>query len=96
MKKPFDRNKIVKSIRTAMRKRNFSDDKIEEIAEKIIIELESVNGKEIQSVKIGNLIMRELANIDQVAYIRFASVYKDFADAKDFARFIDKLKLPIK
>jgi len=91
-KRPFDRAKILKSITTALRKRNFLEEEIEEIANRITLEVESSNSKEVQSQMIGKLIMQELAKIDQVAYIRFASVYKDFATAQDFAKFIGKIR----
>lgn len=91
-KRPFDRNKILKSISTALRKRNFSDEVIENIANNIILEIESSNARDVESRAIGKLIMSELAKIDPVAYIRFASVYKDFANAQDFARFIGQIK----
>lgn len=91
-KRPFDRNKILKSISTALRKRNFSDEIIENIANNIILEIESSNARDVESRAIGKLIMSELAKIDPVAYIRFASVYKDFANAQDFAKFIGQIK----
>jgi transcriptional repressor NrdR len=91
-KRPFDRNKVLKSIATALRKRNVANDKIEEITEKIVLALESGTIREIPTRKIGKLIMQELGKIDPVAYIRFASVYNDFSTAQDFARFINKLK----
>lgn len=91
-KRPFDRTKILKSISTALRKRNFTDDDIEKLTDRIVLELESSTTKEIKSRAIGKLIMQELAKIDPVAYIRFASVYKDFSNAQDFAKFISKIK----
>jgi transcriptional repressor NrdR len=91
-KRPFDRTKIEKSIITALRKRNFSDKQIEALSDKIILELESASTKEIPTRKIGKLIMHELAKVDPVAYIRFASVYKDFANIEDFTKFISKLQ----
>jgi transcriptional repressor NrdR len=91
-KRPFDRTKILKAITTALRKRNFTNDDIEKLTAKIVLEIESSSKREIKSRMIGKLIMQELANIDPVAYIRFASVYKDFANAQDFARFISKIK----
>lgn len=90
-KRPFDRAKISKSITMAIRKRNFSEKQVEEIIDKIILELKSNSVKEIPTKKIGNLIMQELAKVDQVAYVRFASVYKDFTSAEDFTKFISKL-----
>lgn len=91
-KRPFDPTKVAKSIATALRKRNISDDAIEELTSKVVLELESTSMKEIPTRKIGNLIMDELAKIDPVAYIRFASVYKDFTNLEDFTRFISKIK----
>ena len=91
-KRPFDRTKILKAIATALRKRNFTDDDIEKLTDNIVLELESSATREIKSRTIGKLIMQELAKIDPVAYIRFASVYKDFSDAQDFAKFISKIK----
>lgn len=94
-KKPFDRHKIHNSIVTALRKRNFSIDQIEEISNKVIVELQNGDEKEISTRKIGNLIMQELAKIDLVAYIRFASVYKDFSSIQDFVKFINNIKKPL-
>lgn len=91
-KRPFDRTKIFKSIATALRKRNFTDQQVDKFTDKIVVELESSSSREINSRMIGKLIMQELAKIDQVAYIRFASVYKDFETVKDFAKFIGKIK----
>ncbi len=91
-KRPFDRTKILKAISTALRKRNVTDDDIEKLTDNIVLELESSATREIKSRTIGKLIMQELAKIDPVAYIRFASVYKDFSDAQDFAKFISKIK----
>lgn len=91
-KRPFDRTKILKSIATALRKRNFTNEDIEKLSDRIVLELESSTTKEIKSRAIGKLIMQELAKIDPVAYIRFASVYKDFSNAQDFAKFISKIK----
>jgi transcriptional repressor NrdR len=94
VKKLFDRNKVQKSIATAVRKRNISEDTINEITGRIALELESQNTHEISTRKIGELIMQELAKIDHVAYVRFASVYKDFSSAQDFAKFVSKIKAP--
>jgi transcriptional repressor NrdR len=91
-KRPFDPIKVAKSVATALRKRNFSDEQIEELSNRVILELESGSMKEIPSRKIGKLIMDELAKVDPVAYIRFASVYKDFTNIEDFTRFISKIQ----
>ena len=92
LKRQFDRNKIVNSLIAATRKCNISINTIEEIADKLVFTLEQSNLKEIPTRKIGELIMDELAKIDQVAYVRFASVYKDFNSASDFMRFIKSIK----
>ncbi len=91
-KRLFDRTKVEKSIITALRKRNFSDKEIESLSDRIISELESSSYKEIPTRKIGKLIMQELAKVDPVAYIRFASVYKDFTNIEDFTRLITNYK----
>jgi transcriptional repressor NrdR len=92
LKKPFDREKIVNSIAAAVRKRNISQEKVNEIADDVVREIENLGAKEIPTRKIGETILKWLAQTDEVAYIRFASVYKDFTSAKDFANFISKLK----
>lgn len=91
LKKPFDREKIVRSIMTAVRKRNIGERQIEQIADSIFMELENNGTKEVPTRKIGEMIMQALAQIDVVAYIRFASVYKDFTSIKDFSNFINKI-----
>lgn len=92
-KRPFDPIKVAKSIATALRKRNFSKDQIDELSNRVILELESGSLKEIPTRKIGKLIMDELEKIDPVAYIRFASVYKDFTTIQDFSKFISKINI---
>ena len=91
-RRPFDREKIKKSISTALRKRNFTEEQVQAIASNVIVEIESLSQREIDTKKIGKLIMKELENVDQVAYVRFASVYKDFATIRDFTKFISKIK----
>jgi transcriptional repressor NrdR len=92
VKKKFDREKVVKSMLAAVRKRKVSIQQIEEIADKILHELECSSAGSILTRKIGEMIMKSLASIDQVAYIRFASVYRDFSSAQDFAKFISGIK----
>jgi transcriptional repressor NrdR len=89
-KKPFDRDKIVRSIKTAIRKRDVSEDEIERIVNNLVHSFEASSDGEILSNVIGEGIMKELSKIDQVAYVRFASVYKDFNTAEDFESFIHK------
>ena len=89
--KQFDREKIVKSIDTAMRKRPVSEKKIKQMVDNIVAKIELLRDKEISSSKIGDMIMSELAIVDPVAYIRFASVYKDFTSAEDFGKLISDM-----
>jgi transcriptional repressor NrdR len=88
---PFERDKIAKSIYTAMRKRPTSRDDVEKFISKIVQSLESHGDSAIPSRVIGEMVLNELANFDRVAYVRFASVYKDFQGSEDFNRFIAHL-----
>ncbi|MCB1884252.1 MAG: transcriptional repressor NrdR [Geminicoccaceae bacterium] len=90
-RQPFDRDKLLRSIRIATRKRGVRDEQIERIVNGIVRRLETTGESEVQSTRIGEAAMDSLAGLDQVAYVRFASVYKDFADAKDFEAFIRQL-----
>ena len=92
IKKAFDKEKISKSISTALRKRNYSFEQILNLSERVIKELKLLGLSLIPTRKIGEIILKCLAEYDEVGYIRFASVYKDFTSAKDFANFINKLK----
>lgn len=87
----FDRDKITRSINIAMRKRPIVGEKIELIVNNIVKKLEATGENEIPSVLIGEVVMQTLAEIDQVAYVRFASVYKEFREAKDFGNFVKQL-----
>jgi transcriptional repressor NrdR len=91
-RKIFDRDKISRSISTALRKREISQDQIEKIVNNLVRQFESLGENEIPTSLIGEAIMNELSKLDLVAYVRFASVYKDFANAKDFEKFIKKIK----
>lgn len=91
-RKQFDRDKIVRSITTALRKRSISHEMIEKLVNNLVKKFESHSESEIPSSLIGEEIMNELSKLDQVAYVRFASVYKDFNDAKDFVKFIENIK----
>lgn len=88
----FDREKIAKSIQMAMRKRPIDADVVEQVISKIVRELESQGEGEIPSTLIGEMVMEGLKELDKVAYIRFASVYKNFTDAKDFEDFVESLE----
>jgi len=89
-KKAFDRDKITRAINTALRKRLIPHEKIENIVNRLVSNLESLNEEEIPTSVIGEAIMKELSQVDQVAYIRFASVYQDFNTTADFEEFIQK------
>ena len=90
---PFDRDKIAKSIIIALRKRPIDNESIEKFISKIVRNLEGLGENEIPSSTIGKFIMDGLSNLDQVAYVRFASVYRNFKEAKDFEQFIGNLNV---
>ena len=85
---PFDRDKLERSMNIALRKRNIDPDMVQQRINHIVRNLESQGEGEIQSEQIGQLVMDELAQIDQVAYVRYASVYRNFREAKDFGDFV--------
>jgi transcriptional repressor NrdR len=91
IRKNFDRDKIFRSIITALRKRHIDNDVAEDITDKIVATIELSNMKEISTNQIGKMIMGSLEKIDPVAYIRFASVYKDFNSVEDFVHFIGQM-----
>ena len=91
-KETFDRDKMFRSLSLALRKRNIDQDKIEKIVNAIVRKLENSGDTEIQALVIGGYIMDALLHLDQVAYVRFASVYKNFREVKDFEEFLDKLE----
>ena len=86
----FDREKLVRSISISCRKRPVKPDKIELVSNSIQRRLESSGELEIPSKVVGELVMDALKELDRVAYLRFASVYKDFQETDDFRKFIDK------
>jgi transcriptional repressor NrdR len=89
---PFDRDKLERSISHALRKRPVEPERIERLINGIVRRLESTGESDIPSDLIGELVMEGLGAIDQVAYVRFASVYKNFHEAKDFEKFIGDLE----
>ena len=93
-KAPFDRDKLMRSVNIALRKRNVEQERIEQMVTGVVRRLEAMGDAEIPSSKIGELVMEGLANLDDVAYVRYASVYKNFREAKDFEQFIDRLEDP--
>ncbi|MGB0694109.1 MAG: transcriptional regulator NrdR [Rhodospirillaceae bacterium] len=88
---PFDRDKLVRSMRIACRKRPVDDDRIERMVTAIQRRLESTGEMEINSKAIGEMVMDALKELDQVAYVRFASVYKNFSEVRDFGEFVHNL-----
>ena len=90
---PFDRDKITKSITIALRKRPIDSETIDKFISNIIRNLEGLGENEIPTSTIGKFIMDGLANLDQVAYVRFASVYRNFKEAKDFEQFVGNLNV---
>jgi len=87
----FDRDKLARSVRIAMRKRPVDDERIERIVNGIVRQLEASGDTEVASHAIGELVMETLKEVDAVAYVRFASVYRDFREAKDFEAFLDHM-----
>ncbi|NNE82616.1 MAG: transcriptional repressor NrdR [Alphaproteobacteria bacterium] len=85
---PFDRDKLERSMRIALRKRPVDPERIDRVVSGIVRRLESSGESEISSDSIGEAVMDALASLDSVAYVRFASVYKNFREAKDFEDFI--------
>ena len=91
-KETFDRDKMFRSLSLSLRKRNVEQDKTEKIVSAIARRLENSGETEIKSALIGEYIMEALSNLDQVAYVRFASVYKNFREVKDFEDFLYNLE----
>ena len=89
-REPFDRKKILNGIQKACEKRPISSEKIEGLVSAIEHEIHKKFDKEVLSKNIGELIMDKLAFLDEVAYVRFASVYKDFKNANDFKNFLSE------
>lgn len=88
---PFDREKLVRSVSSAMQKHSLDPDKIERIISSIIRQLETSGETDISTHVIGEMVMRSLFNLDPVAYVRFASIYKDFANVQDFIDCISSM-----
>ena len=90
-REPVDRDKLARSMATALRKRPVEPERVERVINGIVRRLESSGESEIPASAVGELVMEALANLDQVAYVRFASVYRNFREAKDFEDFVGKL-----
>ena len=87
----FDRDKIAKSVELALRKRPVDTDTKEKLISRIVNDVEGMGENEISSNVIGESVMKALFSIDKVAYVRFASVYRDFRETKDFEQFLDTI-----
>jgi len=88
---PFDRDKLLRSVQIALRKRPVDPERIDQIVSKIVRELESQGESEVSSETIGEMVMEALRALDDVAYVRFASVYRNFREAKDFEAVLGEL-----
>jgi transcriptional repressor NrdR len=88
---PFDRDKLLRSVEVALRKRLVDPERIERMVSGIVRKLESSGDGDVASEEIGRLVMEGLKGLDDVAYVRFASVYRNFREAKDFEDLIDEL-----
>lgn len=88
---PFDRDKLLRSVQIALRKRPVDPERIDQMVSKIVRELESMGESEVSSETIGEIVMEHLRSLDDVAYVRFASVYRNFREAKDFEAVLDEL-----
>lgn len=88
---PFDRDKLMRSVQVALRKRPVEPERIERMVNGIVRQLESLGETDIPSEQIGLLVMEGLKRLDDVAYVRFASVYRNFREAKDFERVLGEL-----
>jgi len=85
---PFDRDKLARSVAIAIRKRPIDPEQVERMISAIVRQLESMGETELPSSAIGELVMKHLKQLDDVAYVRYASVYRDFRETSDFARFL--------
>ncbi|MDE0046381.1 MAG: transcriptional regulator NrdR [bacterium] len=86
---PFNRDKLAGSILVAMRKRPFSEDQLDHLVADIQRQLERLGEREVHSSVVGEMVLAALSSVDDVAFVRFASVYRNFDNARDFAKFIE-------
>ena len=90
-REPLDRDKLARSMNIALRKRNVDPERIERVINSIVRRLESSGESEVSSSAVGEIVMAALASLDQVAYVRYASVYRNFREASDFGEFVGAL-----
>ena len=88
---PFDRDKLMRSLQIALRKRDVEPERIERMVSGIVRRLENMGESDVSSAAVGHLVMEALKTLDDVAYVRFASVYKNFREAKDFEALLGEL-----
>jgi transcriptional repressor NrdR len=88
---PFDRDKLARSVQIALRKRPVDPERVDRMINGLVRQLESAGEPEVSSEKIGELLMQGLKPLDEVAYVRFASVYRNFREARDFGPLLDEL-----
>ncbi|MBH5322546.1 transcriptional regulator NrdR [Aurantiacibacter sediminis] len=91
-REPFDRSKIEQSVALACRKRDIEQERIDQLVSGIQRQVETAGESEIPASRIGEMVMDGLRQLDSVAYIRFASVYRDFSEAKDFQEFASTVR----
>jgi len=94
-REPFDRDKLIRSLQISLRKRPVEPERVERMVSGIVRELESSGEADIPASMVGGLIMERLKLLDEVAYVRFASVYRNFREAKDFEKFLGGLNEPL-
>ncbi|MEM9600280.1 MAG: transcriptional regulator NrdR [Pseudomonadota bacterium] len=90
---PFDRDKLMRSVRISLQKRPIEEERVEHMVSGIVRQLESAGQADVTSKQIGELIMEGLSELDKIAYVRYASVYRDFRATEDFGEFIASEKL---
>jgi transcriptional repressor NrdR len=88
---PFDRDKLARSVHVAVRKRDVDEERVERLINGVVRQLESLGEPEVTSEQIGEAVMQGLKLLDHVAYVRFASVYRNFSEARDFGALVDEL-----
>ncbi|MET4699561.1 transcriptional repressor NrdR [Constrictibacter sp. MBR-5] len=93
-REPFNRDKLERSMRVALRKRPVEDERVERVISSLVRQLETSGETEIPAKKIGEGVMAALSTLDPVAYVRFASVYRNFREAKDFEDFVGTIGAP--
>ena len=91
-KEPFEREKLIRSMKIALRKRPVDEERLDRVVNSVVRQLESLGENEVPTKKIGEFVMETLLALDHVAYVRYASVYRDFRSPGDFNEFVDTLK----